>query len=838
MKINLIPISHQELGTIEIDSDEFIIGRMEEPFVTAATEITASMSRKHARIYLENDHYLLVDTGSTNGTKVNNSVVEEQGVLLQQDDVIEFGGNLSFKVEIIDNKMDATVLMPKGGDELILEPINKQSGLDILVISGFPFLISKEAGIFTSFLQDFAEPMQRISRRHAYITLEQGRFLLTDMDSTNGTFVNNQRIVEPGTPLQHGDIISFGGDFFSYVVKLGTADEEPQNDPNATMLQPSIDPDITADGEQAVAEAIEARIEPEIAPEHFDEPRTTFVNDPSPFLDILCAEDRSETVDDPDTFKNESGHPSSHENEKELGFFAKKFVFIRQLGNVWKTGKSSGEKKRWPYALFGIFIIAVAGVAFHYLYNRTERLQELIKAENYEKAAELSIDLLQEDPENVELKNLSFKAIMNWVIPQWLDNVENNDFQRNEQLLQEALQQFQANPDMDKALKLLLWNNSLYQFKSTRDSQTKVIIFQNEQQLNALVSGWLSNKKENELTLALVSRDVPAYSNRYNETLSFIRTLEHDQDIYLSAIDKLTTKLKSLLNQGQTDSMLTEIALFEKKYAAVGGLDAIKLDIHRYADMDQALKSKDIDLINKMRQEIEFRTPIFQAYAKQSLANELPSNEFIDQYQAAVNAWQKGEIETAINGLFALSEDPWGSAAISKLKRYQSILDQYNDLNRNRNNKAYLDKLFAFHALLQPPEDDFFLKSIEDDFLKNKKQATANIQKHVDTALSAWDSYRDNGGIGGLMRLENKVSELYRKQARRLSTAYQNIEYAKQLYSQLGLLNNSQWNSAYAAITDEMDKQKKWLQDLELILKPTVLKQKLDLLNSSKRQTS
>ncbi len=49
----------------------------------------------------------------------------------------------------------------------------------------------------------------RVSRRHAQITREAGAFLLRDLDSANGVWVNGVRVTEQ--PLQEGDVISLGG---------------------------------------------------------------------------------------------------------------------------------------------------------------------------------------------------------------------------------------------------------------------------------------------------------------------------------------------------------------------------------------------------------------------------------------------------------------------------------------------------------------------------------------------------------------------------------------------------------------------------------------------------
>ncbi|MCG3138116.1 MAG: Adaptive-response sensory-kinase SasA [Phycisphaerae bacterium] len=57
-----------------------------------------------------------------------------------------------------------------------------------------------------------------ISRRHAQLNLENGQWMLVDLKSANGTYVNGVRIIHP-TPMKHGDqirmgttLLVFGGD--------------------------------------------------------------------------------------------------------------------------------------------------------------------------------------------------------------------------------------------------------------------------------------------------------------------------------------------------------------------------------------------------------------------------------------------------------------------------------------------------------------------------------------------------------------------------------------------------------------------------------------------------
>lgn len=49
-------------------------------------------------------------------------------------------------------------------------------------------------------------PQQHVSRQHAVISHQYGIFMISDLGSANGTFVNDQQLVDP-FPLAHGDII-------------------------------------------------------------------------------------------------------------------------------------------------------------------------------------------------------------------------------------------------------------------------------------------------------------------------------------------------------------------------------------------------------------------------------------------------------------------------------------------------------------------------------------------------------------------------------------------------------------------------------------------------------
>jgi len=69
-----------------------------------------------------------------------------------------------------------------------------------------------------------------ISRRHARLTFQGGKYVLEDLGSTNGTFVNGQRLAGPRV-LKAGEVVQFGEQIM-LVFEATTIDS------GATMVSP------------------------------------------------------------------------------------------------------------------------------------------------------------------------------------------------------------------------------------------------------------------------------------------------------------------------------------------------------------------------------------------------------------------------------------------------------------------------------------------------------------------------------------------------------------------------------------------------------------------------
>src|SRR5262245_16154293 len=89
-------------------------------------------------------------------------------------------------------------------------------------ISGTEAMIGRwdaDGGIFPDIDLDQDDPEAKVSRRHARIQFLNNQYLIEDLGSTNGTFVNRGPRLAPGAkqPLKNGDEIIVGKTFLKFV---------------------------------------------------------------------------------------------------------------------------------------------------------------------------------------------------------------------------------------------------------------------------------------------------------------------------------------------------------------------------------------------------------------------------------------------------------------------------------------------------------------------------------------------------------------------------------------------------------------------------------------------
>jgi EmrB/QacA subfamily drug resistance transporter len=177
------------------------------------------LSRRHARIRLDNGAATIEDLGSTNGTFVNGERIAGERSLAACD-LIEVGDTvLEFtparalaRTRSIPASLDDTGTLPERSEP---PPTFARPDADgeLRIISG-PGVgraapVRASATIGREPECDLQLLDSEVSRRHAKVTVREGLAVIDDLHSTNGTFVNGERILEQRT-LSAGDRIQIG----------------------------------------------------------------------------------------------------------------------------------------------------------------------------------------------------------------------------------------------------------------------------------------------------------------------------------------------------------------------------------------------------------------------------------------------------------------------------------------------------------------------------------------------------------------------------------------------------------------------------------------------------
>jgi hypothetical protein len=177
-----------------------------------------------------------------------------------------------------------------------------------------------------------------------------------------------------------------------------------------------------------------------------------------------------------------------------------------------------------------------------------------------------------------------------------------------------------------------------------------------------------------------------------------------------------------------------------------------------------------------------------------------------------------------------VADQPGGELAAQELESRRRIIADYARLQEKRNEPDYGEQLVKFYSGLDPVEDVHFTRALATDFQRYSEAALHRADQAWDQARESWDSYRDNGGILGILRLEEQVSERYGEQAGLLAQAHNSANQARQVYTLLAVESSAQQLELHQEIEAEIILQRRSLQQLSMVLSPNVLNIKLALL--------
>ena len=809
MQIILTNVSHPQLGEIQIKDRLFPIGRHETPFDSFGPEVVAKLSRRHARIFTQDDSAHIVDLNSLNGTTVNGAPLDKHSRKLQHNDEINFAGLLIYRVSLEQGDTtgdDATVVL------LTLIPDQRDNQIEPIVVAEYPYLISKSDDTFARYRERLPEQYKFLSRRHAHFFLRNHEVLLEDLGSTNGTFVSGQRLDEHARVIRDGDIIAFGGNDFSYRAHIKTIQrkgEGPLDEASmmTEVLHTSTDADVT---------------------------RTTFVTSANSFIDIFCAPDDDDDALSQAKADGASGPAAERQSRgkaKQSKPKGRVAIFLGEARRAFKADDQPGKRNgRWWAAALLVVVVTLIGLA--YLQDADKRsIEQLIDEGSFDQGIELADAYLQHHPDDQEVAELALNAISRQLLPDWQARLQAGEFSQARLLLDQAKGKTQHTPTAKPLLELLHWNTDQAEFMQQRGGpDSDILLFQDEDKIVRLIDWWDQDSNEHQRLASHIAQYEPAFGSVQSQALSWLRNLRNEKSLYLAAIDELKETLRGQLAFGNHDDLANALGEFKTRYPRIAGIENLERDLERYLPIQQAIDQAAwldaIELLDSTR----FLTPPFLEQVARLRSERLPPQEIASRYQQAEEMWQQGQGDTAIARLQELMVGNWEEMASNNLPHKRSVWEQYGSLAEHRSEADYPQRLFKLYQILRPKEDNYFIQVLQADYTQHRAQALQRADRALQEAKRVWGDYQNNGRITGLQRLEARISGQYRKQAQRLSKAFERSQQGADIYRSLNTALPDPDQTLYQEILRESRLQRRSLQELNMVLEAKLLQDKLALL--------
>lgn len=819
--IVLKPLSHPELDDICIEDELFAVGRNERPFDGYPPEIVADLSRRHARIFCEYGAVFIADLDSKNGTTVNGVDIQQKISRLHDGDEICFGRSLSWRVHL--GRSGRTERgMPRVA-AVTLMPHNADAGLQPLVITRFPFLVSKADDAFARYKEEFPHQVHYLSRRHAHIFLKGGTPFVEDLGSTNGTFVNERRLDEHAVALKDGDTLAFGGHHFVYVVGLQA--------PEATL-----DPTVTRVGLSAGAPAsapipVAAQaLPPDVAE------KTTFVAAADSFLDIFCIEpaapDETDTQDREPTAESTRPEGGRTRRRGRIGTLLAEFrrAFHGDRGHARASGR-----RWWLVALVALLSVALAA---WWTGHEGRQLKNLMAEGDYAQASRAASVALAERPDDVGLQSLATEALLKAHLPRWLAAQQRGDFSEGSRVLAEMTQQGAGNPAVQPLLRELSWLGGLQAYAARRpQADAPLRIFADEETIRSLLAWWDRDTAAHQRALARIAAHVPEFAGPYASSLSYLRSLQAENAVYLAAIERLKGAIATELSRGRPEAVSDLLDEAAQKYPRIQGLEDIRKDLAQYLPVADALRERELGTLAVRLERARFITPPFQERMRQLAADGLPPADVMRQFGAVSAAWRQGDAQQALTMLQAMQKSgagAWTDGLAQDLARRRALLGRHDAVLKGRDGRGQEDRLLAFYGIADPLQDTWFIARVDSELSARREAVLRAAQQRIARAESLWNEYQVNGGIEQTQRMEPGISTRFRSQAALLSAAVAAERQGMRTHARLQADYPAQWNQLQRDIEAEFALQRRALIEARSAqLAPQLVKTKLDLLRGT-----
>ena len=734
----------------------------------------SQVSSKHGVFTVESNQVILEDCGSMNGTTVNGTSITGTKRVLYPGDRVNFAGKLEF---IIDIEYPPSAL--PAGKSFTLHPASGVMGLDSLQLNALPLLIGRLSPVFRKYDGLVPKSSAPLANRHARLFLKDDTVYIADLGSQSGIFVQGTQVKSGRARLASGCTLKFT-DFFQYSMS------------ELTLQAP----------EQPVATAAPTTAE---APTAVDDDRTVYFDESTTFMSVVSEADFNEVLE------GDVESPSDAECETTLqDKVPKGLMEPKVLGGI------------------GFFLVVLISALFLYYNSDVKKINRLLEDKQYEQSLALANSSLATDPTDPQLQSLATKALSLGLIDQYIAVMASGSDRATQELLKRYKALTSHFGDGIQVVDLFTYLYEVEQFARSKRKQGSLEYFFDVDEVRKtvprLMQQWRSKKYEYKMLLDELVITAPAFVETRNQFYTTINHLQKIESNELPAIIKLESQIKKYLSAGMINKVRSLLERFESNYPHVEGDERWQNDLVKLQKMVALKNQGDVYEALEIAKESPMTTSLFHDIVGNWQRRNLPDQQVFQAVVQSRSYWKKGEYQQAIRELITVSE------AASTGKLVADTLNHYKEVTRlyrlAQDSGGSCGRLADLYGVLTDG-DTFFKNQFQQKYAACGKRISLEVSGYVQKGNDLYLTYRQTGGITGIMRMDDVVTSAFQKQAHLLVQSYDSCQQARYLVRMYALQFSDREFQIINQVEKEYNKQRTRLLE-NRALSPAVLEQKLD----------
>ena len=233
-------------------------------------------------------------------------------------------------------------------------------------------------------------------------------------------------------------------------------------------------------------------------------------------------------------------------------------LLLSELASLRASSEPDSAPRTWwrGAAVAGI-LGALALTA--YFWSAPERdLNDAVARGEYARAAALAGRLLENHPDDFELKARATEAALKASVPAWLVKVRAHDFDGAKGVLTGMSELGMRDADLRPLIDELEWLGNLERLVSARGGpEAPIRIYADEDSIEHLIGRWNDDTGEHQRALARIASHVPQFGDWYGEALTHLRRLQSESTVYLPVIERVKANIATELERDDPDAVET-----------------------------------------------------------------------------------------------------------------------------------------------------------------------------------------------------------------------------------------------------------------------------------------